>query len=62
MSKKIFNRLMKGLRQARAYLVTGDTSEKSRTHYFAMNPATGKMVRKTVSHPRVRGKRKKSSR
>jgi hypothetical protein len=59
MGKKILARLLQSLRDIGVY--TGEKARPPRRqHYFAMNPATGKMVRKTVSQSRARGKRKKT--
>jgi hypothetical protein len=35
----------------------GEAPAARRMHYFSMNPADGKMVRKTVSHPRAKKKK-----
>jgi hypothetical protein len=59
MSKTIFARIMQGLRQL-GINAGGEIPTSNRLHYYAMNPATGKMVRKTVPNARSREKRKKS--
>jgi hypothetical protein len=59
MGRKILEHILRSLSRVRAY-AGGTPSAKKRTHYFSMNPADGKMVRKNVSYPR--GKKKKTRR
>jgi len=57
MGRKLLELFLQSLQHMRVFVV-GEVPAPRRTYYFSMNPADGKMVRKTVSH--ARGKRKKS--
>ena len=58
MGKKILERILQSFRLVRSY-AGGEVPAAKRMHYFSMNPADGKMVRRKVPYGRRRARKRR---